>query len=337
MGEHLLEIENLQVQYNTDEAVVHAVNGLNLTLSKGEALGVVGETGAGKSTMALSTLKLLPPKVGEITGGRITYDGIDILKADDHAMRRIRGARIAMIFQDPMSSLNPIMTIGNQIHEVLDLHFPQMSTLEKDKRVNEILGLVGIQESRKNEYPHQFSGGMKQRIGIAMALVAEPELLLADEPTTALDVTIQAQILQLMQELQKKYNTAMILITHDLGVVAEFCERVVVVYAGEVIEQGTVEDIFTQEKNHPYTSGLFNSIPNLTSEVERLIPIPGFMSDPTNLPVGCKFADRCAHCFERCRKEAPASFLASPPQEPSADGEGTHRIKCFLFDEKGET
>ena len=308
MGNHLLEIENLQVQYNTDEAVVHAVNGLTLTLDKGEALGVVGETGAGKSTTALSILKLLPAKVGEITGGKIHYDGIDILKADNNAMRRIRGARIAMIFQDPMSSLNPIMTIGEQIHEVLELHFPQMSAEERNHKVDEILGLVGIQKGRKNEYPHQFSGGMKQRIGIAMALVAEPELLLADEPTTALDVTIQAQILQLMQELQKKYNTAMILITHDLGVVAEFCEKVVVVYAGEVIEQGTVEDIFTREMNHPYTVGLFNSIPDLTSKVERLVPIPGFMSDPTNLPKGCKFAERCSQCTERCRSEAPGSY-----------------------------
>ncbi len=324
MEKHLLEIKNLHVQYNTDEAVVHAVNGLSLTLDKGEALGIVGETGAGKSTTALSILKLLPDKVGEITEGSIVYDGIDIIKANNHTMREIRGAKITMIFQDPMSSLNPIMTIGEQIHEVLELHFPKMSAAEKDQKVDEILGLVGIQKTRKNEYPHQFSGGMKQRIGIAMALVAEPELLLADEPTTALDVTIQAQILQLMQELQKKYNTAMILITHDLGVVAEFCEKVAVVYAGEVIEQGTVEEVFTREKNHPYTTGLFNSIPDLTSDVERLIPIPGFMSDPTNLPEGCKFAERCPHCTERCRKEAPKLYE-----------DGGHSIRCFLYETKG--
>jgi len=207
---------------------------------------------------------------------------------------------------------------------VLELHFPEMSAEEMNNKVDEILGLVGIQKARKNEYPHQFSGGMKQRIGIAMALVAEPELLLADEPTTALDVTIQAQILQLMQELQKKYNTAMILITHDLGVVAEFCERVAVVYAGEVIEQGTVEDIYSRMKNHPYTEGLFNSIPDLTSTVNRLIPIPGFMSDPTNLPKGCKFADRCSHCMQQCKEEEPPVYT-----------EGSHRIKCFLFGEKG--
>ena len=324
MAEHLLEIKDLYVQYNTDEAVVHAVNGMNLTLDKGEALGVVGETGAGKSTTALSILKLLPQKVGEITSGEIIYDGIDIVHADNKTMRDIRGARIAMIFQDPMSSLNPILTIGDQIYEVLELHFPHMSKEERNQKVDEILGLVGIQKSRRNDYPHQFSGGMKQRIGIAMALVAEPELLLADEPTTALDVTIQAQILQLMQELQQKYGTAMILITHDLGVVAEFCERVAVVYAGEVIETGKVEDIYARTKNHPYTTGLFNSIPELTGDIERLVPIPGFMSDPTNLPQGCKFADRCSHCTERCKTEVPPIYT-----------EGSHSIKCFLFEQEG--
>lgn len=323
MAEHLLEIENLYVQYNTDEATVHAVNGIDLTLDRGEALGIVGETGAGKTTMALSILKLLPFKVGEVTDGRITYDGTDILHADPKKMREIRGAGIAMIFQDPMSSLNPIMTIGEQIHEVLELHFPDMTSEEKNRRVDEILGLVGIQKSRRNEYPHQFSGGMKQRIGIAMTLVAEPDLLLADEPTTALDVTIQAQILQLMQNLQKKFNTAMLLITHDLGVVAEFCERVAVIYAGQVIEQGTVEEIFAREKNHPYTDGLFGSIPDLTSDVERLVPIPGFMSDPTNLPAGCKFAARCGHCMDRCSVEEPEMY-----------GTGSHGIRCFLYEKE---
>lgn len=323
MAGHLLEIEDLYVQYNTDEATVHAVNGLNMTLDKGEALGIVGETGAGKTTLALSILKLLPARVGEITRGRITYDGIDIIKADTQKMREIRGANIAMIFQDPMSSLNPIMTIGEQIHEVLELHFPDMKDAEKNERVDQILEMVGIQKSRKNEYPHQFSGGMKQRIGIAMALVAEPDLLLADEPTTALDVTIQAQILHLMQNLQKKYGTAMLLITHDLGVVAEFCEKVAVIYAGEVIEQGTVEEIYSRKHNHPYTDGLFGSIPDLTSDVDRLVPIPGFMSEPTNLPKGCKFADRCSHCMDRCREEAPEMYAA-----------GGHAIRCFLFEKE---
>ncbi|MEY8355853.1 ABC transporter ATP-binding protein [Lachnospiraceae bacterium 54-53] len=324
MEKNLLEIEDLYVQYNTDEAVVHAVNGFNLKLKPGESLGLVGETGAGKTTVALSILKLLPPRVGEITHGTITYDGSDVIHADSHTMHEIRGAKAAMIFQDPMTSLNPIITVGEQINEVLELHFPHMTKEEKDRKVDSILELVGIQKNRKNNYPHQFSGGMKQRIGIAMALVAEPELLLADEPTTALDVTIQAQILQLMQELKQKYNTAMILITHDLGVVAEFCENVAVVYSGEVIEQGTVEDIFTRTENHPYTEGLFNSIPDLTRDMERLIPIPGFMADPTNLPPGCRFADRCRYCKDVCRQQPPPVFTR-----------GSHSIKCFLYDVRG--
>lgn len=324
MSEKLLEIEDLYVQYNTDESIVHAVNGLSLTLHKGESLGLVGETGAGKSTTALSVLRLLPDRVGEVTGGRITYDGIDILSADKVTMRKIRGARITMVFQDPMTSLNPIMPVGNQILEVLNLHFPDMGREEKENRVDEILELVGIQKTRKSDYPHQFSGGMKQRIVIAMALVAEPELLLADEPTTALDVTIQAQILKLMQDLQQKFNTSMLLITHDLGVVAEFCENVAVVYAGEVIEKGPVEDIFAKEKNHPYTEGLFHSIPDLTADVARLTPIPGYMADPADLPEGCKFAGRCKYCMDRCKREVPPVYA-----------EGMHEIKCFLYEKKG--
>ncbi len=322
----LLTIEDLHVQYNTDEAVVHALNGLSLTLDHGESLGVVGETGAGKTTMALSVLQLLPPRVGEVTKGKITYGDTDILTANSHTMHGIRGAKIAMIFQDPMSSLNPIMPVGDQILEVLDLHFHDMSHADKAKRVDEILGLVGIQKSRRGDFPHQFSGGMKQRIGIAMALVAEPELLLADEPTTALDVTIQAQILRLMQELQRKFNTAMILITHDLGVVAEFCGNVAVVYAGEVIESGAVEEVFVRARNHPYTEGLFNSIPDLTTTAERLVPIPGFMVDPTNLPKGCAFAERCPHRMDACGARAPELRLV---------GGGSHRIRCFLFERKG--
>lgn len=324
MEKLLLEIEDLFVQYNTDEAVVHAVNGFNLKLLAGESLGLVGETGAGKTTVALSILKLLPSRVGKITSGKITYNGTDVIHGDNQTMRNLRGAKIAMIFQDPMTSLNPITPVGNQIHEVLDLHFPEMTKEEKNNKVDSILELVGIQKSRKQDYPHQFSGGMKQRIGIAMALVAEPELLLADEPTTALDVTIQAQILQLMQQLKQTYNTAMILITHDLGVVAEFCENVAVVYAGEVIEQGRVEDIFTRKKNHPYTEGLFNSIPDLTSEMDRLIPIRGFMADPTNLPEGCKFASRCQYCKDICKQQAPPLF-----------SEGSHSIKCFIYEKEG--
>jgi peptide/nickel transport system ATP-binding protein len=324
MDKKLLEIKDLHVQYNTDDAVVHALNGFSLSVARGEVIGLVGETGAGKTTMALSILKLLPPKVGQVTGGSIVYNNWDILKANKKEMLELRGARVSMIFQDPMTSLNPIITVGEQIREVLDLHFPEMHKDEKEKRVDEILGLVGIQASRKGEYPYQFSGGMKQRIGIAMALVAEPELLLADEPTTALDVTIQAQILRLMKNLKLKFNTAMILITHNLGVVAKFCENVAVVYAGEVIERGSVEDVFSRRKNHPYTEGLFKSIPDLTTDAERLVPITGFMADPTNLPKGCKFAERCAYHTEQCTREEPPIFV-----------EGAHEIKCFKYASEG--
>jgi peptide/nickel transport system ATP-binding protein len=324
MDNKLLEIKDLHVRYNTDDAVVHALNGFTLSVGRGEVVGLVGETGAGKTTMALSILRLLPEKVGRITGGSISYDNLDILKANKKEMLELRGAKVSMIFQDPMTSLNPIITVGEQIREVLDLHFPEMHSGEKEKRVDEILGMVGIQASRKGEYPYQFSGGMKQRIGIAMALVAEPELLLADEPTTALDVTIQAQILRLMKNLKLKFNTAMILITHNLGVVAKFCENVAVVYAGEVIERGRVEDIFSRKKNHPYTEGLFQSIPDLATNAERLIPIAGFMADPTNLPRGCKFAERCTYCTEQCSLEEPPLYAG-----------GTHEIKCFRYAAKG--
>ncbi len=320
-SEFLLEIKDLYAQYNTDDATVHALNGFTLSLKRGESMGVVGETGAGKTTMALSIMRLLPNMVGEITGGSITYDGTDILKAPPAQMLRLRGERISMIFQDPMTSLNPVITVGDQILEVLELHDPDMSKADKEKRVDEMLRLVGIPPARKGEFPHQFSGGMKQRIVIAMSLVAEPELLLADEPTTALDVTIQAQILELVRQLKEKFNTAMILITHDLGVVAEVCDSVAIVYGGEVIERGTIEDVYQRTANHPYTVGLFGSIPDLVTDTRRLKSISGYMVDPTNLPKGCKFADRCPHCFDRCRSE-------NPPLHPVNE---THYIKCHLF------
>ena len=321
----LLEIKDLHVQYDTDDAVVHALNGFHLALRRGEKLGLVGETGAGKSTMALSVLRLLPPRVGRIPRGSIRYDGMDILSASPKDMLGLRGERISMIFQDPMTSLNPVITVGDQILEVLSLHFPEMTKDEKDRRVDEMMQMVGIPAARKHEYPHQFSGGMKQRIVIAMALVAQPELLLADEPTTALDVTIQAQILELMKQLKEKFNSAMILITHDLGVVAEFCDNVAIVYAGEVIEYGSVEEIYAREQNHPYTAGLFNCIPDLYTTASRLEPIPGFMADPTDLPQGCKFSPRCPHCMERCKAEAPEMHHI----------DGAHSIKCHLFREEG--
>lgn len=319
--DNLLEIKDLHVQYNTDDAVVYAVNGLNLSLKKGEKLGLVGETGAGKTTLALSILQLLPKKVGQIASGSIKYDGEELLGKPDSYMLGLRGRRISMIFQDPMTSLNPTKTVGEQVYEVLHLHFPNLSKEQKQEKVDRMLQLVGIPASRKGEYPHQFSGGMRQRIVIAMALIAEPELLLADEPTTALDVTIQAQILELMRRLKDEFNSAVVLITHDLGVVAEFCDNVSVIYAGRVVEHGTVEQIFASEEKHPYTAGLINCIPDLTRDEKRLKPIPGHMADPRHIPTGCCFADRCPHCMEKCR--------TTPPAMHEKDG---HLILCHLYD-----
>lgn len=323
--EELLNISNLHVQYNTDDAVVHAVNGVNLVIHKGEAMGLVGETGAGKTTTALSILNILPEQVGQITQGSVVYNGKDVRTMNKRELRAMRGKQISMIFQDPMTSLNPIITVGDQIGEMLKLHFKNMTKEECANRIEEILKLVGIPPERKNEYPFQFSGGMKQRIGIAIALVCQPDLLIADEPTTALDVTIQAQILQLMRDLKKDFNTAMIMITHDLGIVAETCDSVSVMYAGEIIETGTVEDIFEKIHNHPYTIGLFNCIPKLNSNEKRLTPIEGFVVDPTHLPSGCKFHDRCPYATARCSEENPASYR-----------KGTHQIKCFRYENWGK-
>ena len=318
MSEKLLEVKDLYTQYNTDDGVVYAVNGMNLTIERGEALGLVGETGAGKTTLALSILRILPDKVGEIKSGDIILDGIDVRKASKKEMLQIRGAKAAMIFQDPMTSLNPVITVGDQIREVIELHEPDLPRSKQEERVDEMLQLVGIPAERKKEYPFQFSGGMKQRIGIAMALVARPELLIADEPTTALDVTIQAQMLRLMANLKEQLNTSLIFITHDLGVVAEFCDRVAVVYAGQVIEEGTVEDVYSRERNHPYTEGLFDSIPDLTTKADRLKPIPGFMVDPMHLPEGCKFAERCKYATDACRAKEPEMITI-----------GTHSVRCI--------
>lgn len=323
--DELLNISDLYVQYNTDDATVHAVNGVNLVIHKGEAMGLVGETGAGKTTTALSILNILPEKVGQITSGSVVYGGKDVRTMNKRELRAMRGKQISMIFQDPMTSLNPIITVGDQIGEMLKLHFKNMGKEERAQRTDEILRLVGIPAERKNEYPFQFSGGMKQRIGIAIALVCQPDLLIADEPTTALDVTIQAQILQLMRELKQNFNTAMIMITHDLGIVAETCDSVSVMYAGEIIESGTVEDVFQKIDNHPYTVGLFNCIPKLDSTEKRLTPIEGFMVDPTNLPTGCKFHDRCPYATERCGSELPKGYK-----------KGAHEIKCFRYEHWGK-
>ena len=317
----LLEIKDLHVQYKTHDGVVYAVNGLNLTLEKGETLGLVGETGAGKTTTALSILRLLPDRIGEIKSGQVLLNGEDISQISEAHMRDIRGNKVSMIFQDPMTSLNPILPVGQQIGEAILLH-TKLSKEDREKRVDEMLTAVGLQPSRKNEYPHQFSGGMKQRIVIAIALACNPELLLADEPTTALDVTIQAQVLEMMNALKKQFNTGMILITHDLGVVAQTCDKVAIMYAGRIVESGTVQHIYESEEHHPYTIGLFRSIPEMNKDSDRLAPIPGLMPDPMILQKGCPFNDRCPHCTERCTQEMPDSYEVS-------DG---HTISCFLYE-----
>lgn len=323
----ILEIHNLEVVYSSRRATVHAVNGISLSLNKKETLGLVGETGAGKTTTAFSILQLLPERTGKITKGEIVFDGLPLMKLNEIEMQAIRGARISMIFQDPMTSLNPVITIGDQILESLELHnIESKSSQELQERVDEILTLVGINPERKKNYPHEFSGGMKQRVVIAIALACSPELLIADEPTTALDVTIQAQVLAMMDELKQKLDMSMIIITHDLGVVAKTCDKVAVLYAGEIIEYGSFEDFFIQAiRRHPYTRGLFDSIPNIYDETERLKPIEGLMPDPTNLPAGCKFHPRCPQVMDICKLQHPQDIKI-----------GTHTIKCHLFEQGNE-
>ena len=323
MSEIILDIKNLEVIYRTDLETVKAVNNIELKIGKGKTLGLVGETGAGKTTTALSILRLLPSNTGRILKGHIKFNDTNLLELEETEMREMRGDKIAMVFQDPMTSLNPVMTVGEQIAEAIILHNENLSKDEIEKKVEEKLTMVGILPSRKIEYPHQFSGGMKQRVVIAMALACEPELLIADEPTTALDVTIQAQVLMMIKELRDRLGTSMLMITHDLGIVAKICDDVAVMYAGEIVESGTVEDIFLGKRHHPYTEGLFGSIPNLSSRLTRLTPIPGLMPDPTNLPEGCVFQPRCKYKMEICEKIHPESIT-----------EGTHSFRCHLFDEK---
>ena len=321
--ETLLRIENLNVEYRTDDGVARAVNGISFELGRQETIGIVGETGAGKTTTALSILRLLPERTGKITGGNIFFKDQDVLSLKAGDLRAIRGKQIAMIFQDPMTSLNPVLTVGAQIEEAILLHNGNLSKTEIAQRADEMLELVGITPERRNEYPHQFSGGMKQRVVIAMALSCNPELVIADEPTTALDVTIQAQVLRMMSDLKKKFGTSMIIITHDLGVVAKTCDKVAIMYAGEIIEYGTVEDIFLGERHHPYTIGLFRSLPDMNEEAERLHPIDGLMPDPIDLPEGCKFHPRCPECMEICRSISPMPHAFAG-----------HHIKCHLFDKE---
>lgn len=295
----LLELKNVSIQYQTSEETVYAVNDVSLSIEEGETLGLVGETGAGKSTTAYGILRILPDRTGKYTGGEILYKGQNILDIPEEDMRKIRGGEISMIFQDPMTALNPVMNVVDQIAEAIHYHHENLSRTEAFARANEMLETVGIPAERGREYPHQFSGGMKQRVIIAMALACSPKLLLADEPTTALDVTIQAQVLKLMKDLKKEYGTAMLLITHDLGVVAGHCDKVAIMYAGEIVEYGTLEDIFDRP-SHPYTVALFKAIPSLDKDTERLVPIEGLMPDPTDLPEGCKFGPRCKRSCEAC-------------------------------------
>lgn len=324
MSEELLKIENLEVVYKTADETVQAVNKISFSLNKGETIGLVGETGAGKTTAALAIMRLLPERTGKVLGGTITFEGRDLMDLTDDDMRlKIRGEKIAMIFQDPMTALNPVMTVGDQIAEAIFYHSENIDSNEIGKRVDKVLEMVGIPASRKNEYPHQFSGGMKQRVVIAIALSCEPVLLIADEPTTALDVTIQAQVLEMMGELRDRLETAMILITHDLGVVAQICDKVAVMYAGELIEMGTLEDIFVNEEHHPYTVGLFGAIPNMKEDTDRLSPIVGLMPDPSKLPKGCNFQDRCPKRMEICIEKNPETYV-----------NGTHNIACHLFTKK---
>ncbi|NLK19551.1 MAG: ABC transporter ATP-binding protein, partial [Synergistaceae bacterium] len=276
MTEQLINVKNLSVQYKTDLETVFAVNNISFSLKKGETFGLVGETGAGKTTTALTIMRLLPAETGRVTGGAVEFEGRDVLELPEADMRSIRGERISMIFQDPMTSLNPVMSVSEQIAEAMDLHNRDgKSPAEIQSRVDEVLAMVGIPPSRKHDYPHQFSGGMKQRVVIAMALACEPVLLIADEPTTALDVTIQAQVISMIRTLRDRLGTAMIMITHDLGIVAQTCDNVGVMYAGALVEKGTAEDIYTSADHHPYTVGLFGSIPNLKKKTNRLTPIPG--------------------------------------------------------------
>lgn len=326
MAENVLELKNLRVKYELEEDTVEAVNGVNIQLKQGETLGLVGETGAGKTTTALSLLRLIDSPPGVMECDKMEICGEDVLGMNESELEHIRGTLVSMIFQDPMTSLNPVFTVGQQIAESL-LRHEKVNHEEAWKKAEDMLELVGIPRERAIEYPHQFSGGMKQRVIIAMALACNPDLLLADEPTTALDVTIQAQVLDLIAELRQKYNTAMLLITHDMGVVAQTCDQVAVIYAGNIIEYGTKEQIF-DHPSHPYTIGLFGAIPSMSEDEEWLHPIEGLPPDPSDLPSGCAFHPRCDYACEECKKEPIAMYLTE-------DG---HQCRCCRLGQikKGE-
>ncbi|MCD8087375.1 MAG: ABC transporter ATP-binding protein [Oscillospiraceae bacterium] len=320
---HLLEIKNLSIEFQTQSSIVHAVNDVSLSIEEGKTLGLVGETGAGKTTTALGILGLIQKPQGLITSGEIMFRGGDLLKLPPREMQLIRGGEISMIFQDPMTALNPVHTVGEQIAEVIELH-QNCSKKEAMEGAHKMLERVGIQASRANDYPHQFSGGMKQRVVIAIALACNPLLLIADEPTTALDVTIQAQILRMIRTLRDELQMSMLLITHDLGIVAGTCDYVAIMYAGEIVEVGNLVHVY-DETAHPYTRGLFDSIPRLNEDVRRLKPIPGLMPDPTDLPEGCAFAARCPYTQEKCLRCHPTLSEVAPG----------HSVRCFHVENGG--
>lgn len=322
-GKKVLSVRNLSVEYASGGETVRAVNGVSFDLNFGQTLGLVGETGAGKTTIAKAIMRILPDPPARVTSGSVLLEETDIFELSDTEIRMIRGKRISMIFQDPMTALNPVLRVGEQIAEVVRLH-EKVSKAEANERAKAMLELVGISRDRFREYPHQFSGGMKQRVVIAIALACQPDLLIADEPTSALDVTIQAQVLELIEELQKQRNSAMILITHDFGVVARSCDTVAVVYGGQIVEYGTKQQVF-KDPQHPYTQGLFEAIPKLTTDVDRLKPIIGLPPDPTCLPEGCYFSERCPYTRAECKKG---------PIPAKADEDG-HICRCLLKTGKG--
>ena len=319
MSEQLLQVKDLQTSFFTDSGEVKAVNGVSFNLEKGKVLGIVGESGSGKSVTAYSILRILVDP-GKVVGGEVLFNGENVLNYSKAQMRAFRGAKVSIIFQDPMTSLNPVYTIGNQLMEAILLHTNRSRAEARDRAV-EMLTLVGVNEPEKrvNQYPYELSGGMRQRVMIAMALACEPDILIADEPTTALDVTIQAQILELMQDLQKKLGMAIILITHDLGVIADMCDEIIVMYTGRVCERGTADEIFYNPR-HEYTKGLLRSIPSIVGKRERLIPIEGSPVDLLNLPKGCAFASRCDRAMKVCLLERPEELLMNE----------NHKASCWM-------
>jgi len=319
VNDNLLDINNLSIHYITEDGTVRAVNDLSLSIKRGETVGLVGETGAGKTTTALGIMRLVPEPPGKIVGGKIIFDGDELVTKNDAEMRKVRGKKISMIFQDPMTSLNPVIPVRDQIAEVILLH-ENVTAGEALEKAEEMLLKVGIRPERSKEFPHQFSGGMRQRVVIAIALACNPELLIADEPTTALDVTIQAQVLELMKNLKHEFNTSMILITHDLGIVADICDKVAIMYAGSIVEMADKFDLFRNPK-HPYTVGLFNSIPDIEKDEDSLVPIQGIMPDPTELPSGCPFHPRCNQAKPECSQVEPESV----------DVGDKHYVKCILY------